>query len=608
MRKKRIKARPAEPGKLYAAAHLMGRSDRKALPLNVLEDIFIQKPSREGEEPELKPARLDLGLTIPVTIYVQDPVVAKKRPSLGLKQLDLDWEPGLMNGPTSSRIAVVDYNADTGVLNKPVKWDQKEWRFIEADDPKSFQFHQVNVWAIIQNILAFFEAPAVMGRAIPWAFEGNRLIVVPHAGYTENAFYDRRSKSLQFYYCGTEENPVYTCLSHDIVAHETGHAVLDGIRPNYNHISSIQTAAFHEFMADLTAILSALRNNDVRRVVAELSKGDLSTDNVINDLAEEFGQEVAKDIVGKADRSYLRRAYPGLKMEDIKNEWSPHVCSQVLTGAMFEILTKMSLKHVEDGETPAQALWHATDRFTRIALRALDYCPPVDIQFIDYARTVLHADELAYPTDTMGYRKIIREVFRTRGLKVKTDESAPKNVQFRRYDINRLSRSRTAAYHFLHENRTLLKIPVSEDIIVADLYDTDKEGSAGRKLPREVVLEYVWHEDVDLTHSRFGSLKGQTLQLLCGGTLVFDGRGNILHSIQKPGTRNPNTREEGEQRREQFKDYLATLVDEGMIALTHDDAEGLDIQSSPIQGRRIDERMQLEVTPRFRHFGEDEEK
>ena len=65
-------------------------------------------------------------------------------------------------------------------------------------------------------------------------FEGNRLIVVPHAGYGQNAFYDRRSKSLQFYYFDRGTDRTFTCLSTDIVNHEFGHAVLDGIRPHYH--------------------------------------------------------------------------------------------------------------------------------------------------------------------------------------------------------------------------------------------------------------------------------------------------------------------------------------------------------------------------------------
>src|SRR4051812_46553158 len=56
-------------------------------------------------------------LYIPFTTYFQDPFVAKTDPA---KAFDEDvlvaWEPGLADGPTSSRFAVVDYNGDTGTL------------------------------------------------------------------------------------------------------------------------------------------------------------------------------------------------------------------------------------------------------------------------------------------------------------------------------------------------------------------------------------------------------------------------------------------------------------------------------------------------------------
>ena len=574
-------------------------------------------------------AKSDLGMIIRATIYLQDPLVAKKNPKLGLKPIELDWEPGLTDGPTSERIAVVDYNADTNILAEPARWNQSEWCFVGPDkqpigsqNSDNQQFRQVNVWAIIHNILTFFQHPRIMGRAIPWAFEGNRLIVVPNAGYAQNAFYDRRSKSLQFYSFGPTEDPIYTCISHDIVAHETGHAILDGIRPYYNEISSIQTSAFHEFLADLTAILSALRNNDIRRVVADESQGDLLKETVIGDLAEMFGQDAARRVQGAAARPYLRTAHNDQTMEYLKNNWKEHDCSKVLTGALFEILTKMTLKQLtlrdstKKCNSPRMALWNATTHFTRIALRALDYCPPVDIQFIDYARAVLQTDKLAYPRDDLGYRDIIREVFHSRGFceKAKEDDAEscdldplvqPYSVEFHRYDIERISSSRTAAYHFLNMNRALLHIPAKQDIVVVDLYDTDKEAEAGRKLPREIVLEYIWREDFPLEGERFGELEGQVVQLLCGGTLVFDERGNILYFVHKPGVEDKSDREEGNRRVEHFSDYVASLVREGRIGVADEaEAEGLDAWKPAVEGRRIGGGLRLEATPYLRHHGE----
>ena len=122
----------------------------------------------------------------------------------------------------------------------------------------------------------FFEDAAALGRPIPWAFEGNRLIVVPHAGYGENAYYDRDSKSLQFYYCGSDDTPVYTCLSADIVHHEFGHAVLDGIRPFLQRQHSSTDRGVPRVRRDLTAILLALSHKPLRDHLAAASGGNLA--------------------------------------------------------------------------------------------------------------------------------------------------------------------------------------------------------------------------------------------------------------------------------------------------------------------------------------------
>jgi hypothetical protein len=52
--------------------------------------------------------------------------------------------------------------------------------------------------------------------------------------------------------------------------------VLDGVRPYYIEAISPETAAFHEFIGDLTAILISFRNNEFRNFVARKSQGDLN--------------------------------------------------------------------------------------------------------------------------------------------------------------------------------------------------------------------------------------------------------------------------------------------------------------------------------------------
>jgi hypothetical protein len=556
------------------------------------------------------------GLQIPFVTYFQDPFVAKQDPKNGLNEKAfVDWEPGLADGPTSSRFAVVDYNADSGRLEPAAVWDLETERYlgtnqqpVESGDPTSFQFHQVSVWALLKCALDFFEEPTALGRTIPWAFEGNRLIVVPHAGYGENAYYDRLSKSLQFYYFGTDPDIVYTCLSSDIVHHEFGHAVLDGIRPLFNESSHPQTGAFHEFMGDLTAILLTLKNKTLRKELAKASDGKFAEATTLSSLAEEFGQAVK-------GRPYLRTARNTDTMSRLANETSPHLLSGVLTGAMFDALMALGEKYEERSDedasetketpsqpkktqSPMQTFYRASDRFNRTAIQPLDLLPPADVTFKDYAFAVCRSQQLSDPLDPEHYYDMLIKVFRDREILTAEDEKLLKEPRYLtdrlslsvRHSMDDISRSRASAYQYLDDNREELLIPAGRDFFVADLYDAKKWGRQNLPLPRQIVLQYAWREELPLDGVRFGRFAGRLTTMLCGGTLVFREDGNVLSWMRKPGSepfggkwshegqlaeRWLDAQKEGSERRTFLLDTLAAQIAAGRVGSLLGSSQGV---------------------------------
>lgn len=488
------------------------------------------------------------GLRLPFTTYFDDPFVAKLDPRKAIDtEAYADWEPGLADGPTSARFAVVDFNADTGKLEQPAIWSEALQKFttqngkpIDKSQLGTLAYHQVNVWVLLQRALALFESGNALGRRIPWGFEGNRLIIVPHAGFGANAYYDRDSKSLQFYYFGEADDPVYTCLSTDIVSHEFGHAVLDGVRPLLNESGSVETAAFHEFFGDLAALTMTLHNNALRRMSADDSGGDFDEATSFTSLAEQFGQALY-------DRPYLRSFINNETMEKMEGETRHHHMSQVLSGAVYDVLRRLGKHYSKSegkGRSPRQVFWYAADRLQRLTIQPLDLLPPVEVNFRDYALAACRSQQLAEPIDPDGNLDILIEVFVRRGILTSEDaellrqpDYVHKRLQLSvSHSIENIGRSRAAAYRFLDDNREDLLIPTGRDFVVADLYDAHKRGRQNMALPRQIVLQYVWREDVKLEGQRFGRFDGQRTTMLCGGTLVFDDNGVVLSWARKPGS------------------------------------------------------------------------
>ena len=576
----------------------------------------------------------ELGIQIPFDVYFQDPLVAEEDPKFGFdEEFFVVWEPGLTDGPTSARFAVVDYNGDTGSLAPMAKWDADQEKFLDPegkvldkDNAAPLQFHQVNVWAVLQRALAFFEDGNGLGRSIPFGFEGNRLIVVPHAGYGKNAFYDRNSKSLQFYYFDNDDgNRVYTCLSTDIINHEFGHAILDGIRPYFFESIRVQTGAFHEFLGDLTAILIILRNNKFRNNLAEKTDGRLSEAKILSSIADEFGSAVSGN-------PYLRTAQNKLKMSDVAESDGVHEVSQVLTGAMFDILIALSEQYIERAaknyksreEVAKSAFWNANQQIKRLAIQPLDLLPPVDVSFKDYAFAVLRAQSLSNPTDPFGHYDLILEAFRKREILDDDDVErlkAPKYLYHRfrmevYHDVGHISRSRAAAYRFLDDNRSVLFIPAHHDVIVADLYDSNKLTREGRRLPRQIVLEYIWREEVILEGARFEEFEGKRTSMLCGGTLVFDYNGSVISWFLKPGVEiseedadNKEWQREvayGKKRRKRFLDNLAKRIQAGQVGAALGGSKGMvGTLMPPLTVRKEGEILKFELTPHLNLKRED---
>lgn len=178
------------------------------------------------------------------------------------------------------------------------------------------------------------------------------------------------------------------------------------------------------------------------------------------------------------------------------------------------------------------------------------------------------------------------------------------------HDVDRIATSHAEAYRFLDDNRDRLFIPGNVDVIVSDLYTAQKLTRQARRLPEQVVIQYVWREDVQLSDPEFGRFDGQPTSLLCGGTLALDRNGNVLEWARKPGTSFQGSgqrkgddaieRNLGAERLAEFKKSVADRIKAGRIGSVLGGAKGLlATKIPPLISREVDGALRFELSPHF---------
>ena len=376
----------------------------------------------------------------------------------------------LKPGPVGEYLAVVDYDASNNTYYLPVNLDEPSVLLRGGLDPSESdpRFHQQMVYAVASETIRRFEI--ALGRKIRWGFRGSRaddplsrkLRLLPHAMQEANAYYDRDLRAVVFGYFPASESdpgtnlpgqPVFTCLSHDIIAHEMTHALIDGQREFFMEPSGPDTPAFHEGFADIIALFQHFSYRDAlvemiqrtggliyrQRVAPNVQpeggrpviQDELSTTNPLVELAQQFGEAMGT-------RRALRQALgTEPNSQALQTLVEPHERGSILVAAVFDAFFTIYMRRTRDLMRIAQSAGSVTtpgnlhpdlasrlageaakaaQHFANICIRALDYCPPIDITFGDFLRAMITADYDLVPTDKYGYRAALIEAFRLRGI------------------------------------------------------------------------------------------------------------------------------------------------------------------------------------------------
>ncbi len=380
----------------------------------------------------------------PLRIYTQDPSASTMTGNLATIQLP--FEP-LERGPVGNLVEVFDLDASTDHVILGVDLETRSALLGSGRVPSlgDTGFHQQMTYAVAMRTWEAFRT--ALGRDPVWGFKPQpdgrlRLRIRPHAFNEANAYYSQATGELLFGYFDSPSKVtgrnrsggrVYTCLSHDIIAHETTHALIDGMRSFFFVPSNPEVLALHEAIADLVAVF--LRFSYPQVVDAAIARGgpnDRIRHILLTSVAVQFGQSTGRE---RPLRSAVEKEQEGDTVTQFDPELPPHDLGAVLLQAVFDAFnivferkTRRVRELAERYRAPGGSLDptlaslladHARTlarQFLTIVIRALDYCPPVDITFGDYLRAMITADADLVPDDPSGYRDALIDAFARRGI------------------------------------------------------------------------------------------------------------------------------------------------------------------------------------------------
>ena len=396
-------------------------------------------------------------------IFSIDPSLARSIETSHIQTttIDIPWEvsptdpqkDGPDPGPVGEYLDIIDYDPTINKFFKPVDLNDPYLLAENGLTPSDGnpQFHQQMVYAVAMRTIRNFEI--ALGRRALWSprrwkdLAGKyheeyvpRLRIYPHALREPNAYYSPLKKALLFGYFRatpsdiTQHLPgatVFTCLSHDVVAHETAHALLDGMHRRLTEPSNPDVLAFHEAFADIVALFQHFSLPAVVEYEIARTRGNLRSENMLANLAQEFGRAIGRN---KALRSAIGQK-PDPELLNTTTE--PHRRGSLLVAAVFDAFLAIYQKRIADllriatqgsGILPQGALHpdlvsllareaeKSAQHVLTICIRALDYLPPVDVSFGDFLRALITADYDLVPDDKLSYRVAFMEAFRRRGI------------------------------------------------------------------------------------------------------------------------------------------------------------------------------------------------
>jgi hypothetical protein len=488
----------------------------------VVNSISLPTAKRSGATSET-PSRAELDTaakdTVQVATYPQDPYVGKSVVSEVPKST-------VGTDMANKRVKITD--------NRPLMKPDAEGNFIAQ--PGTDGDTQINTLVTTNRTLAMWEK--YTGGNISWSFGSSALKVTPHKKEGMNAYYSRWEAGTNYFYQKSNElnTVIKTGESADIVSHETGHAMLDGMKPGYLGSSDKETGAFHEAFGDCVAMLVTLQDPVNNELILAETGGDLTKQNSLAHLAEQFG--IARKLVNTDPsddkNAWLRNSINSFtyvtpeslgdgRGDDNTLGGEIHSFGRLFAGAFYDCLSAAYQHGVEkEALPPAQALKFAADTVGPLLARAVDRAPANRGRFKDMGLQMVKADK---ETNGGKLAEAFTKIFNDRKITQPNDFKAEEErlQSLPQVSVDHNFSSPEEASSFVSQRAEKLGLPAGQNYHSITVR-INEDG--------EQVVNMLYTNTVPV--NGVAGLEGLSTDINGGVTLVFDSKGKLADYRHNP--------------------------------------------------------------------------
>jgi hypothetical protein len=295
-----------------------------------------------------------------------------------------------------------------------------------------------------------------------------------------------------------------------------------------------------------------LRDRRALIATSELTASALKASTLLG-LAEQVGTSIPNGAATALRRSVELKASPRWLQDPDCEE--PHRRGEILVAAVMDAFLAVWVARVAslgtvsrgqcDGDRVVEEGVAAANHLLTMCIRALDYAPSTDLQYVDYLSALLTADKETVPDDSKyHYRQIIRNSFRAWGIEPVSRpdgdgcwESFDRRVSYRNLRSESLRRDSDEAFRFIWQNFDALQLAREAYTEVQAVHPVARVAPDGL-IVRETVIDYLQiltvrgHELRALGLRRPEELPtSKEVRLYGGGVLVLDEFGRLKYSI-----------------------------------------------------------------------------